>query len=277
MQQTEASGFVYREIKPEIGAEVLADKAALLGGAHAGDIRELLELRGVLVFPRVNFTEPELIAFTRTLGTFAPDRGEDEATPISIDPAGGRTADYTRASFFWHFDGYMNEVPILGSILCARALSATGGETEFANTYAAYEALPEKRKRQLEGLKAVHALAGAQRSVEPEPSYQTFEEWLQVRRSTLPLVWRHRSGRRSLVIGSTAVGVIGLDPLDSLDLLTWLRDWATQDRFRYTHAWSRGDAVLWDNTGTLHRVRPYPADGSRLMMRTKIAGEEPFA
>ena len=277
MQVTGATGLPYRAIAPAIGAEVLAGRQALLAGDHAADIRELLEQRGVLVFPRVDFSEPELIAFTRTLGTFAPDRGEDEATPISIDPAGGTSADYTRASFYWHFDGYMNEVPILGSILCAKVLSGTGGETEFCNTYAAYEALPEERKRQLDGLEAVHALAGAQRAVEPEPSYETFRQWLKVRRRTLPLVWKHRSGRKSLVIGNTAVNIVGMDALDGWEVLVWLRDWATRERFRYTHRWALGDAVLWDNTGTLHRVRAYPADSGRLMIRTKLAGEEPFA
>lgn len=277
MAVMEATRLSYEELKPRIGARVLADKNALLGGAHAADLRELLERRGVLVFPQIDFSEDELVAFTRTLGRFAPDLPEDRATPISIDPRSGANADYMRASFFWHFDGFMNDVPILGSILCAKALSPTGGETEFCNTYAAYEELPEERKRQLEGLQAVHALAGAQRAVEPEPSYQTFQQWLKVRRNTLPLVWKHRSGRKSLVIGNTAVGVVGMDLLEGLELLVWLRDWATQERFRYSHTWSLGDAVMWDNTGTLHRVRPYSADSGRLMIRTKLAGEEPFA
>jgi len=171
----------------------------------------------------------------------------------------------------------MNEVPILASILCCAVPSPTGGNTEFCNTYAAWDALPEARKASLEGLHAVHALAGAQLSVEPEPSYATFSEWLKVRRNTLPLVWTHRSGRKSLVIGNTAVNIVGVDPLHGLGLLVWLRDWATQDRFTYSHVWSVGDAVLWDNTGTLHRATPYAPDCGRLMHRTKLAGEEPFA
>ncbi len=198
-------------------------------------------------------------------------------TPISVDPAGGASAQYTKASFFWHFDGFMNPVPVLASIMRPVVLSETGGETEFCNTYAAWEELPAERKAQLEGLQAVHALAAAQLAVEPEPDYATFRQWQTVRSNRLPLVWKHRSGRKSLVIGNTAVGVAGMDPLDSLDLLTWLRDWATQERFAYSHAWSPGDAVMWDNTGTLHRVTPYPQDCGRLMARTKLAGEEPFA
>ncbi len=266
-----------RAIKPLIGAQVLADKQALLGGKHAAEIRELLEARGVLVFPGVHFDDAGHIAFTRTLGRYEPDRPGGEVTPISVDPAGGSTAQYTRASFFWHFDGYFNEVPVLASIMRPVVLSETGGETEFCNTYAAFEELPEARKAQLDGLRAVHALAGAQLAVEPEPDFAMFQQWQQVRSSKLPLVWRHRSGRKSLVIGNTSVGIVGMDPLESLELLVWLRDWATQERFTYSHRWSPGDVVMWDNTGTLHRAAPYPPSSGRLMARTKLAGEEPFA
>ena len=267
----------HEPIADAIGARVLLDKPALLGAGHAPRLRQLLEDRGVLVFPRVDFSEQEQIAFTRTLGTYVPDTKDGGATRISIEPAGGRSADYTRSSFFWHFDGYMNDDPILGSLLCCVFPASSGGQTQFANTYAAWKALPAGRKRQIDKLKAVHALAGAQLSVDPEPSYATFSQWREVRHRTLPLVWTHRSGRKSLVVGNTAVNVVGLDPLEGLDLLVWLRDWATQERFRYAHDWAPGDAVLWDNTGTLHRATPYPAGCGRIMRRTKLEGEEPFA
>jgi alpha-ketoglutarate-dependent taurine dioxygenase len=272
-----AADFAFEKIRPAIGAIVDADKQTLLAGGHATEIRKLLEERGVLVFPGVRFTPEQQIAFTRTLGSYAPDRPDGGVTEISIAPEAGSSAQYTKSSFFWHFDGYMNEVPILASLLCCEAAAPVGGDTEFCNTYAAWEALPAERKAALDGLRAVHALAGAQLSVEPEPSYATFSEWLKVRRATLPLVWKHRSGRKSLVIGNTAVNIVGMDPLEGLELLVWLRDWATQERFSYSHAWSAGDAVLWDNTGTLHRAMPYDAASGRRMRRTKLAGEEPFA
>lgn len=269
--------LVHEPIKPGIGSRVLNPKEELLGGTLAGAIRELLEQRGVLVFPQIHLDEAEHIAFTRTLGDYAPDNAEGRSTAISLDADVGANADYTRSSFFWHFDGYMHEVPILASLLCARVLPDEGGDTEFASTYAAWEALPDDRKAAIEGLRAVHALAGAQRSVEPEPSYETFTQWQKTRSNVLPLVWTHRSGRKSLVIGNTAVGVIGMDPLESLDLLVWLRDWATQPRFTYRHRWSLGDMVMWDNTGTLHRALPYDPASGRLLTRTKLAGEESFA
>ncbi len=277
MSVAERTRLVHEPIKGQIGSRILNSKEELLDGALASGIRDLLEARGVLVFPGIDFSEAEHIAFTETLGTYAPDYADGQSTAISLDPEAGANAEYTRASFFWHFDGYMHDVPILASLLCARVLPAEGGDTEFANTYAAYDALPDARKAQLEGLSAVHALAGAQSSVEPEPSYATFQQWQKVRRNTLPLVWTHRSGRKSLVVGNTAVGICGMDPLDSLDLLTELRDWATQDRFCYRHQWSPGDCVMWDNTGTLHRALPYDPASGRLLTRTKLAGEEPFA
>lgn len=277
MPVTEATQLAYREIKPLIGAEVSAGRDALLSGEHVADLSELLEQRGVLVFPKIGLGDEEQIAFTKTLGEYAPDLADGGVTPISIDPRVSASADFTRTSFFWHFDGYMNDVPIRASIMSARVLSPTGGRTEFCNTYAAWEELPEERKHQIEGLRAVHAHAGAHLSLEPEPSYERFSQWLTIPRNTLPLVWTHRSGRKSLVIGNTAVNVVGMDPLEGLELLVWLRDWATQERFTYSHDWTVGDMVMWDNTGTLHRVTPYPADSGRLMHRTKLAGEEPFA
>lgn len=263
------------DLKPLIGSRILADKAALLSGAHAAEIRTLLETRGVLVFPQIHFTPAEQVAFTRTLGTCVFDRDADEPTTISLDPASGANTDYTRASFHWHFDGYMNDEPILASVLCAEVLSETGGETEFCNTYAAYEALPAQDKAALTGLTAIHALAAAQRAVEPEPSLATFRQWLTVRSAELPLVWRHRSGRKSLVIGNTALTIPGIDPLAAQELLIRLRDWATREPFHYRHPWQVGDAVIWDNTGTLHRALPYDPASARRLVRTKLAGEEP--
>jgi alpha-ketoglutarate-dependent taurine dioxygenase len=267
---------LHRDIKPEIGAEILLDKAALLSGEHAEELRELLELKGVLVFPQVHFTDEEQIAFTKTLGTFAPEMSGSEVYKVTLDKRHTATADYLKGAFFWHFDGFNNRVPIRASLLSCRVPAPTGGNTEFANTYAAYDALPPERKQQLEGLRAVHALARTQLDHTPEPTYEEFMKWRAVGRSELPLVWKHASGRKSLVIGNSAVNVLGMDPLDGVELLVYLRDWATQERFRYSHQWSVGDAVMWDNTGTLHRAMPYPLDCGRMMHRTKLQGEEPI-
>lgn len=274
MSVAERIRVAHRDIKPEIGSQIFADKAALLSGVHAAEIRELLEERGVLVFPKINFTDEEQIEFTKTLGTFAAEMRGEEIYKITLDKRLNATAEYLQGTFNWHFDGFMNKVPIRASILSAKVLSPSGGNTEFANTYAAYEALPDDRKAQIDGLRTVHALAATQLFFDPEPSYAKFQEWRAVGRSESPLVWKHESGRKSLVIGASAVGILGMDPLDSLGLLIFLRDWATQDRFFYSHDWSVGDTVIWDNTGTLHRATPYDSASGRMLHRTKLQGEE---
>ena len=193
------------------------------------------------------------------------------------DKTQNATADYLRAASFWHFDGFMSPMPIRASLLSAKVLSPPGtGDTDFANTYAAYDALPGEDKRLLDGLIAVHALAATQLDLTPEPSYAQWQEWRAIGRKELPLVWTHRSGRKSLVIGNSAHNVLGMDPLDGEELLIRLRDFATQPQFSYRHHWQVGDLVIWDNSGSLHRATPYPLDCGRLLHRTKLEGDEPI-
>jgi alpha-ketoglutarate-dependent taurine dioxygenase len=274
-----------RILQPNIGAEIVADASSMLSGEHATRIRALLEERGVLVFRSVHLDDDQQVAFTGTLGTFAHDNNgvadaNGERTTIykvSLDPDINPQAAYLQASFFWHLDGTMHEVPILASVLGARHLPSEGAVTEFANTYAAYDALPEADKEAIEGLRVVHANWALLRSLEAEPTYERFTAARKVPTKTQPLVWKHRSGRRSLVIGATAAYVEDLDPTDSMDVLVKLRDWATRPEFVYHHEWREGDLVMWDNTGTLHRARPYDPMSGRLLHRTMLQGEEPIA
>lgn len=270
--------FASEEIKPNIGSRILADKDALLSGDYAAQIMDLLEQRGVLVFPEIHFTDEEQVAFTSTLGTFARELRGEEVYKITLDAGQNATAEYLKGAFFWHFDGFMSPMPIRASLLSSKVLSPPGtGNTEFANTYAAYEALSDDDKQHLEGLRAVHALAATQLDVTPEPSYEQWKEWRAVGRKELPLVWTHRSGRKSLVIGNSAHNILDYDPLDGEELLIRLRDLATGPEFTYSHEWKVGDLVMWDNTGSLHRATQYPLDCGRMLHRTKLEGDEPIA
>lgn len=268
--------FTRIDLHPKIGTEIKADKQTLLSGAIAADIRELLEQRGVVVVREIHFTDAEQIAFTKTLGTIIQGNKEG-VSKITIDPAENPKGNYIRGAFYWHIDGTMLPEPIGLATLTAKRLSPTGGDTQFSNTYAAYAALPEEEKAKLEGLKVVHTIEATQRYVTPEPTYAELQEWQAFPDRILPLVWKHRSGRKSLVLGSTATYVIGMSPRESSALLTRLRDWATQPQFVYTHKWKVGDIVIWDNSGTMHRATHYALDSGRMMHRTQTAGEEPIA
>jgi alpha-ketoglutarate-dependent taurine dioxygenase len=276
MNSNPSSRFEVREVKPLIGTVVVTDKETLLSGRHAAQIREMLEDRGVIVFSKVDFTDEEQVAFTKTLGKFAPEMHGD-TFKISMDKSINPQADYARGAFYWHIDGTMQNVPLFASMLTAKKLAPVGGNTEFCNTYAAWDALPDEDKQALDGLRVVHSLVAAQLYVEPEPGLKEFEGWARLGTNELPLVWTHKSGRKSLVLGSTAEYIVGMDPVESRRLLIRLREWCTQEQFSLSHAWTVGDTVIWDNTGTMHRAEAYPLDCDRLMVRTKLEGEEEFA
>jgi alpha-ketoglutarate-dependent taurine dioxygenase len=266
-----------RDITPRIGAEIRADKAELLSGRHADEIRELLEQRGVLVFPQIGFTDDEQVAFTETLGTFAAERTGEKVYNVTLDTSLNKLADYLKGSLYWHLDGTMNAVPIRASLLSSKVLPANGGgDTEFCNSYAAYDDLPEADKREIDQLRVMHSSWNTLFYYDPEPSIDALRRMMAIGDRELPLVWSHRSGRKSLVLGCTARHVVDMDFRKSAELLVRLRDWTTQPQFVYRHRWSVGDLVIWDNTGTMHRAMPYDPDSGRLLNRTKLEGEEPF-
>jgi len=278
MTTTTEATLPTRDLTERIGTEVLADKGALLSGVHAASIRELLEARGVLVFPKIGFTDEEQIAFTETLGTLAPERDGAAVYDVTLDTSVNKQADYLKGSFYWHLDGTMNEVPILASLLASKVLPADGGgDTEFCNTYAAYDTLSDDDKQQLASLRAVHSAWNSLRYYDPEPEFATLQQMMAIGECELPVVWTHRSGRKSLILGCTASHIVDMDYTEGTKTLVRLRDWATQPQFVYRHRWSVGDLVMWDNTGTMHRARPYDPDSGRALRRTKLAGEEPFA
>jgi alpha-ketoglutarate-dependent taurine dioxygenase len=273
-----AATLTTRDLTPRIATEVRADKRELLSGVHAAALRELLEQRGVLVFPEIHFTDPEHVAFTETLGTLATERRGEQVYNVTLDTKVNKQADYLKGSLYWHLDGTMNEVPILASLLSSKVLPRNGGgDTEFCNTYAAYEELSDEDKQQLEPLRVMHSTWNTLLYYDPEPDIETLRQMMAVGERQLPLVWTHRSGRKSLILGCTASHVVDTDLKTSTELLVRLRGWATRPDFVYRHKWSVGDLVIWDNTGTMHRARPYDPDSGRMLTRTKLAGEEPFA
>ncbi len=270
------------DIKPNIGARVLNSKTELLTGELATELRELLEARGVLVFPKIEFTDAEHVAFTKTLGIFAPEMtdkdGDDKVHPITLDEKlNPSSAIYLKGSLFWHIDGTMNKMPILASLLSCKVPSPKGtGNTGFANTYAAYDALPEDKKAEYDAYRIRHGAWATLFYWSPEPDQTLLERMQDIGDVEIPLVWKHRSGRKSLIIGNTAHTITGQSHFDSARKLNEMRVWATQEQFTYSHEWTVGDLVIWDNTGTMHRAEAYDPASGRMMTRTKLEGEEPI-
>lgn len=267
-------------IAPEIGVEFAGLSGhQLVDRKVADDLRKALQAHGVVVCREAHIGDADLVALSRMLGDvvvppLGSAAGHPEVQKISLDPAKSELAAYQQGTFHWHLDGATDAVPQKATLLTAREVSDEGGDTEFTNTFSAYAALPEEEKQQLAGLRVVHSFAAAQLLVTPEPSQKKLTAWQRVPSREHPLVWTHSDGRKSLLIGATADYVVGLTAAESRALLDRLQKWSTRARFVLRHHWRRGDLVIWDNTGMLHRALPYRQTSPRLMHRTTLVGEE---
>jgi len=267
-----------------VGAEVRGLDAAQLAhdDAVAEAIAGALGQYGVLVLRGLHLDPEDQVAFGQRLGEIDYEAGHHPVRGIyrvTLDKSKNASADYLKATFHWHMDGCTplnGEPPQKATILSAREVAAVGGETEFASTYAGYEALGDEEKQHLGSLRVVHTLEASQRSVTPDPTPQQLDRWRNRPASTHPLVWTHRSGRRSLVIGVHAGHVVGLDLDEGRALLRELLDRTTAPGRVYRHQWSVGDTVIWDNTGVVHRATPYDASSPRELLRTTVFGDEPI-
>lgn len=275
-------------IKEHIGATIQVDKAHLLDDEVIQACREALEDRGVIVFPRLNLTDQEQLAFTDKFGqrvnysrTVPGGREADheDVYKVTLDKKINNEPEYVLGTFFWHMDGVsVGTPPPFATLLSCRIAPDKGGETEFASTYAAYAGLPEDEKADLEGLKAVHSVKSSLSPILdaiPEKHYDRVVNIGLIKEH--PIVWTHEDGRKSMIIGTTADHIVGKSIPAGRAQLIRLQEWAAQPAYSLRHKWTKGDFVIWDNTGAMHRAIPYEATTGRMMHRTSIAGTESIA
>ncbi|MEX5632612.1 TauD/TfdA dioxygenase family protein [Parafrankia sp. FMc2] len=276
-------GATTKKITPNTGTEFSGlTGSQLVDKGVADDTLAALEETGVVVFREAGIDDESLVAFAKLLGNALPlpmgSHKYKEIQRITRDASQSKLAAYREATFYWHIDGTTGPVPDKATLLTARQVSDDGeGDTEFANTYAAYEALPAEEKAQLEGVRALHSFTASQLVANPDPTPEERAAWDRNPTREQPVVWTRGNGRRSLLVGSTAGEVVGLPADEGRALLDRLLAWATQPQFVLRHRWRQGDLVIWDNTGMLHRALPYGPTSTRLMHRASLAGEEAVA
>jgi alpha-ketoglutarate-dependent taurine dioxygenase len=249
----------------------------------ADAVLDALERNGVLVFRGLRLEPAAQVAFCGRLGEvdFSSDGHHPVSGiyPITLDKSKNSSAAYLRATFDWHIDGCtptIDEPPQKATVLSAVQVAESGGETEFANVYFGYDELTDDEKQRFGSLRVVHSLEASQRRVTPDPSPELLQRWRSRPTHRHPLVWTHRDGRKSLVLGASADYVVDMDPDEGRALLATLLDRCTTPDKVYSHTWSTGDTVIWDNRGVLHRAAPYPPDSPREMLRTTVLGDEPI-
>ena len=277
-------------IHPQFGARITGVDLRSVDDAMFKDIVDAFNEHSVLVFPRQPLSDAEQIAFSERFGGL-----EETITSIANKPSLARQiADlsnvddedkmidpddrrmiYHSANQMWHTDSSFKRVPALASLLSGRECPPEGGETEFASMRAAYERLPDARRRWLEGRIAVHSFGYSRGLVSknllrPEDEAQV-PPVEQVLVRTNPV-----NGRKSIYVASHASHIIGMPVEESRALLRELIALSTRPDNVYRHVWTVGDLVMWDNRCMLHRGRPW--DGKqyrRVMHRTTVAGVGP--
>jgi alpha-ketoglutarate-dependent 2,4-dichlorophenoxyacetate dioxygenase len=240
---------------------------------------------GILVFPEQPVTDEQQLAFSRLFGPLevnpnyagAKMRLRPDIADISnLDAEGQVLARDDRRNLFnlgnqlWHTDSSFKRIPAKCSLLSARELPSSGGETEFADLRAAWDALPETRKRQLDGLLVEHSIFRSRSQI----GFVDFNNEVFTELPPVPqaLVRHHRySGRTSLYLASHASHVIGWPVEEGRVLIEELIAFATQPQFVYQHRWTVRDLVIWDNRCTMHRGRPYDDTQRRVLHRTTVS------
>jgi alpha-ketoglutarate-dependent 2,4-dichlorophenoxyacetate dioxygenase len=281
--------LVIKPLHPLFAAEVSgADLSRDIDAGTRDAIERAMDRYAVCVLPNQDIDDEKQVAFSRLYGPLENASAVvhqrkagviglrvklPEIFDISnLDENGNLLAgddarwQYRLANELWHSDSSFRQRSATWSLLHARVIPPSGGDTYFADTRAAYDALPEAMKAKLEGLVAEHSIwhsrgqrggyvpTEAERAARPPARH--------------PLVRRHPgSGRKALFIASHASHIIGWPLDEGRALLDELMAFATEQRFVYAHRWRVGDLVIWDNRCTLHRATPFASNDHRREMR----------
>jgi alpha-ketoglutarate-dependent 2,4-dichlorophenoxyacetate dioxygenase len=284
---------ITRQIGPCFAAEVEGvDLTRPLAPDEVAAIHAGMDRYAVLVFHDQPMDDEQQLAFTRSLGdiehaigtslrapeelrlptTFADVSNLDrDNTPFARDD---RRRLFGLGNRLWHSDSSFKATPAKYSLLHARSIPSKGGNTEFADMRAAYDALGADTRAEVEHLVCEHSQIFSRQQLGftdfTDEERARFAPVRQVLVRTHPV-----TGRRSLYLSSHAGGILGWPVPEARAFLRDLVEHATQRQFVYAHTWRVGDLVMWDNRQTMHRARPFPAHEPRDMRRTTLAGDRP--
>ena len=295
MATTTAGAVSFRQVGPCLAAEVQGiDLTKPLSPDEVAAVHAGMDKYAVLVFHDQPLTDEQQLAFTRSLGEIehaigtslrAPDEYRLPTTFADVSNLDKNNQIYARedrrrlfalGNRLWHSDSSFKVVPAKYSLLHARIIPSKGGNTEFADMRAGYDALDDETRALVSDLVCEHSqIFSRQQLGFTDFTDEERERFAPVRQC---LVRTHPvTGRRSLYLASHAGGIVGWPVPEARAFLRDLIEIATQRQFVYSHRWRVGDLVMWDNRQTMHRARPFPAHEPRDVRRTTLAGDGPTA
>lgn len=281
------SSFRIHRFDATLGARIEGVDLGAVSDEAFSQIEAAWHEHAVLVFPDQSLSDAEQIAFSRRFGALERPQtksglGDDPCIFMlsnlradgTLDAPGEAHELFNRGNQYWHTDSSFKRLPAKGSLLAAREVPGAGGETEFADMRAAYDALDAELKAWLEDKRAVHSYRYSQGLI-GGLEVLSQDELDALPPVEHPLVQAHpATGRRALYIGRHASHIAGEDLEGSRALLKELCENACRPPRVFSHSWQAGDLVMWDNRCVLHRGRPWPPDQARVMARTTFANDD---
>jgi taurine dioxygenase len=280
-----------KNLDAPLGAQIGGiDLAERLTGADFEAIEDAWQTRLVIVARGQRLSDPQLLAFSRQFGELDPpgpnpygepfNKEFPEINVISNVVANGKPIGNLGAGeAVWHADMTYIDVPPKAAVLYSLEVPHNGGgNTYFADMFAAYEALPAALKAAVEGKLAVHD-ASRNSAGMLRKGYKEVTDVRETVGARHPLVRTDgMTGRKALFLGRRPNSyIVGMEVAESESLLDALWVHATQPRFAMCHEWQVGDLLMWNNLSVLHRRDPFDADARRVMHRTQIKGHERVA
>ena len=280
-------------LQPAFAAEVSGiDIRASVAPADVSAIEAAMDKYAVLVFRDQEITDAQQMAFSLNFGALENARGGnvtkpgDHRLPTGMNDVSNLGKDhkplapdsrqrlFNLGNMLWHSDSSFRAIPAKYSLLSARIVNPKGGDTEFADMRAAYDALDDETRREIADYVCEHSLMYS-RGALGFVNY-TDEEKELFKPVHQRLVRSHPvTGRKSLYLSSHAGTILGMPTPEARILLRDLTEHATQPRFVYVHKWKTNDLVIWDNRQTMHRGRRYDERQPRDVRRTTVAGDAP--
>jgi taurine dioxygenase len=278
-------GLSIRTLNDTFGAELSGvDLSQPLDDTILREIEAAFHRYSVVLIRDQVLTPEQHIEFTRRLGALEVHvqtnfllPGHPEIFVLSNIREYGRLIGGVDCALSWHSDSSYLAVPSLGSALYGIEVPPVGADTWFAGMSAPYEALPEARRHEIDGLRAVHSYLRLQQKQFPDRPL-TEEQRRKAPDVDHPVVRVHPvTGRKSLFLGGDVIAAVpGMAVEEGIALMRELLAFATRDEFTYCHHWRAGDLVMWDNRCTVHRGSKYDTERYRRRMhRTTLAGTEP--
>lgn len=278
-----------RPLGAALGAEVLGlDLSRALSDEDFKRIHRAHLDHHVLVFRRQHITPAQQIAFSRRFGALEVHvlrqfqlAGHPEILVVSNIVENGAPIGLGDAGRFWHSDLSYKTRPSLGSMLHAQELPAEGGDTLFANMHTAWDALPARLKKAVQGRRAEHSYLKQYELLRQRSPWRpklTEQQLAEVRPVLHPVVRTHpETGRQALFVSEHfTTRIEGLPDDESRDLLAELFAHSVRPEHVYRHVWQDHDMVFWDNRSLMHLAAGCPDHLRRRLNRTTIEGDLPF-